>query len=96
MVGKFPSGFYGTWKECVTRYNYIRKGSLLRKAQLLANIAIYDESQGRFDAVYLQCKDILQIMESNLGKTHLSTVATQNQLAVVLNKQGKYTGVPIH
>jgi len=99
MVEKFPSGHYGTWEECeslflhakcVTKYNYIHKALLLQRAKLLENIARYDESQGRFKAAYLQCKDILQIRESKLGKTHLETLTTMSNLAGVLNSQGKY------
>ena len=99
MVEKFPSGHYGTWKECeslflhakcVTKYNYIPKALLLQRAELLENIARYDKSQGRFEAAYLQCKDILQIRESKLGKRHPSTLATMNNLALVLDSQGKY------
>jgi tetratricopeptide (TPR) repeat protein len=99
MVETFPSGYYGTWEECeslflhakcVTKYNYIRHELFLQRAELLENIARYDESQGRFEAAYLQCKEILQIRESKLGKTHPSTLTTMSNLARVLHKQGKY------
>jgi hypothetical protein len=57
---------------------------------LLKNIARYDESQGRFEAVYLQCKDILQIRESKLGKAHPEIIMTMSNFALVLDRQGKY------
>jgi tetratricopeptide (TPR) repeat protein len=96
MVENFPSGHYGTWEECeslslhakcVTKFH---KALLLQRAKLLENIVGYDESQGRFEAAYLQCKDILQIRESKLGKTHPSTLTTMSNLALVLDSQGKY------
>jgi len=99
MVEKFPSGHYGTWQECenlflhaksVTKHDYVHKAVLLQRAKLLENIARYDESQGRFEAAYLQYKDILQIRESKLGRTHPSTLTSMSNLAVVLDSQGKY------
>ncbi len=99
MVGKFPSGHYGTWDECeslflhakcVTKFHYIHTALLLQRATLLENIARYDESQGRFEAAYLQYKDILQTRESKLGKTHPDTLATMDNLAGVLQRQGEY------
>jgi len=99
MVEKFPSGHCGTWEECeslflhakcVTKYKYIHKVLLLQRAELLKNLAGYDESQGRFKAAYLQCKDVLQIREGKLGKTHPGTLTTISNLAPVLDSQGKY------
>jgi tetratricopeptide (TPR) repeat protein len=99
MVGKFPSGYYGTWDECeslflhakcVTKFHYIHTSLLLQRARLLENIARYDKSQGRFEAAYLQYKDILQTRESRLGKTHPDTLTTMGNLAGVLEGQGKY------
>ena len=57
---------------------------------MLENIARYNENQGRFEAAYLQCKDILQIGESKLGKAHPETLTTVSNLALVFNRQGKY------
>ena len=100
MVGKFPSGDYGTWDECeslflhakcITKFRFFHTALLLQRAELLENIARYDDSQGRFEAAYLQSKDILQTRESKLGKTHPSTLTTMSNLAFVLEKQGKYT-----
>ena len=99
MVEKFPSGHYGTWQECeslflhaksVTKHDYIHKAVLLQRAKLLENMARYDKSQGRFEAAYVQWKDVLQIRESKLGKKHPSTLITISNLALVLNSQGKY------
>jgi tetratricopeptide (TPR) repeat protein len=100
MVGKFPSGHYGTWDECeslflhakcVTKFHFIHTALLLQRAKLLENIARYDRIQGRFEAAYLQYKDTLQTRESKLGKTHPETLTTMNNLALVLESQGKYT-----
>jgi tetratricopeptide (TPR) repeat protein len=100
MVGKFPSGDYGTWDECeslllhakcVTKFRFIHTALLLQRAELLENIARYDRMQGRFEAAYLQYKDTLQTRESKLGKTHPETLTTMNNLALVLESQGKYT-----
>lgn len=99
MIEKFPSGHYRTWEECeslflhakcVTKYSYVHIALLLQRAKLLENIARYDESQGSFEAAYLQCKDILQIRESKLGKAHPETLTIMSSLALVLNRQGKY------
>ena len=95
----FPTGDYGTWKECeslllhakcVTRHKYTHDSLLLQRADLLENMARYDESQGRFEASVLQLKDAVQIEDSILGKTHPSTLTTMGNLAGVLYKQGKY------
>jgi Tfp pilus assembly protein PilF len=70
--------------KCVTKHNYIDNSLLLQKADLLQNIAKFDESQGRSKAAYLQFRD------SILGKTHPSTLTTMSNFALVLNSQGKY------
>jgi tetratricopeptide (TPR) repeat protein len=95
----FPSGDYGTWKECkslllhakyITKHNNTHDSLLLQRVDLLENMANYDQSQGRFEASYLQYKDALQTRDSILGKTHPSTLTTMGNLALVLSKQGKY------
>ena len=100
MVERFPSGHYGTWEECeslflhakyVAKYNYTQEAFLVQRAVLLEKIATYDDNQGRFEAAYLQYKDILQIRERHLGKTHPSTLTAMSNLALVLDHQGKYT-----
>lgn len=99
MVEAFPSGDYGTWKECeslllhakcVVKHNYTHDSLLLQRADLLENMARYDQSQGRFEATYLQYKDALQIRDSILGKIHPSTLTTMSNFAKVLDNQGKY------
>ena len=100
MVEKFPTGQYGTWKECeslllhakcVAKYDYTHDALLVQRALLLENIAAYDLSQGRPTAAYLQLKDVLEIRERHLGKTHSSTLVAMNNLALMLARQGKYT-----
>jgi hypothetical protein len=95
MVEKSPSGHYRTWEECeslflhakcVTEYSCVREALVLQQAKLLESIARYDEGQGRFEVAYLQCKDILQIRESKLGKAHPETLTTMSNLALVLNR----------
>jgi tetratricopeptide (TPR) repeat protein len=99
MAEAFPNGEYGTWKECeslllhakcVTKYNYVQKTTLLRRAYLLEHIGRYDKEQGRFEAAYLHYKDVLQIRESTLGKTHPEMFTAMGNLARVLDSQGKY------
>lgn len=100
MVGKFPSGDYGTWDECERLYLHAKcvatfdckhAALLLGRADFLENLANYDYKQGRSEAAYPHYKDTLRIRESKLGKTHPSTLTTMSNLALVLSKLGKCT-----
>ena len=95
MVERFPSRDYGTWQECkdlflhaksVVKYEYIPEAVLLRRTELVENLARYDESQGRFEAACLQYKDALYIRNSILGEKHPSTLTTMTNLARVLDR----------
>ncbi|KAH8810775.1 kinesin light chain 1 [Xylogone sp. PMI_703] len=100
MVRKLPSGNYGTWQECeelflhakaVIKYGYISEAMLLKLTTLLQSMARYEESQGRHEAASLHYDTASQIRKSNLGEEHSDTLVAMNNLALSLERQGKYT-----
>ena len=99
LTAAFPSGDYKTWVTCealsphaqvVTCYVFVSDLNLLQRAELLYNMSSFDKIQGRYNLAYKRCLDALCTREKALGPEHPFTLASMNNLALVLNSQGKY------
>jgi tetratricopeptide (TPR) repeat protein len=99
LAERFPSGEYETWNECEVLYpsaqvvvGYLSTiGShLLQYAKLLGNLARYDKMQGWYNISYNRFIKLLNIHEAVPGKEHPDTLTSMNNLAGVLDSQGKY------
>ena len=99
MAAKFPSGRHGTWRECETLYPHALKSlscgsssesTCFQRADLLENLARYDENQGRYGLASLRYQEVFRVRGAVLGKDHPDTLTSMNNLALVLQSQGKY------
>ena len=99
MAAKFPSGKHGTWRECETLYPHALKSlscgsssesTCLQRADLLENLARYDQNQGRYGLASLRYQEVFRVRGAVLGKDHPNTLTSINNLALVLQSQGKY------
>jgi tetratricopeptide (TPR) repeat protein len=63
---------------------------LLQYAKLLGNLGRYDKMQGWYNISYNRFIKLLNIHEAVLGKEHPDTLTSMNNLAGVLDSQGKY------
>lgn len=95
----FPSGIYENWSICrslyphtlaVLEYSYKTYGFLLPLAQLLHNVAWYDEDQSSLEAAYSKISLAVQVKEEKLGKEHPETLISMNSLGLALKSQGHY------
>jgi hypothetical protein len=99
LTAAFPSGDYRTWVTCetlsphaqvVARYIFTSNQNLLQHARLLHKMSSYDMEQGQYNLAYERGSGTLSTHERVLGPEHPNTLTSMNNLALVLNSQGKY------
>jgi tetratricopeptide (TPR) repeat protein len=99
MAQKFPSVRYETWQACemllphakaVVGYKYSTDTVLLQWADLVENLARYEESQGQYNVACRRYEGVLQTREDILGQRHPDTLASMNNLALLLRRLGRY------
>ncbi|KAH6989834.1 putative kinesin [Ilyonectria destructans] len=99
MSDQYPSGEYKNWPECKRLDPHINKilkeepnstEDVLRWARLLTNAGWYRWMKGMYKEAEQMNRRALDTSEKVLGRQHPDTLASINNLALVLRYQGKY------
>jgi tetratricopeptide (TPR) repeat protein len=95
----FPEGIFENWATCnrlvphaqiVVGYSFDTQTCQLHRATILNNLAVYDQTQGRYGTAVDKCTEALAAREKVLGTEHPDTLTIVSNLASVLQYQGKY------
>jgi tetratricopeptide (TPR) repeat protein len=76
--------------QVVARYIFTSDQNLLQRAKLLHSMSSYDREQGRYNLAYERGLGAFSTRERVLGPKHLDTLASMDNLALVLERQGNY------
>ena len=96
---QFPPGDYEHWRECeilsphaqiVINYEYSSKDLLLKRANVLNNLARFDYQQSRYRIAYDRYREVINIRKNLLGPEGLDTLQSICSLGQVLFHQSKY------
>jgi len=99
MSDRYPPGEYKNWTECQRLDPHIAvivkkepgdSEDALRWARLLTNAGWYQQMRGRYNEAEQINRRALKVREKVLGREHPDTLASVNNLALVLQSQGKY------
>ncbi|KAF5854463.1 hypothetical protein GGP41_007228 [Bipolaris sorokiniana] len=95
----FPSGEYGTWEECqvllphfkeTTSHAITDENVLIMRAETSLGAGKYCFGTGEYTMAEGLYRSALEIVESICGHEHPNTLRGVNNLAVTLEKQGKF------
>jgi tetratricopeptide (TPR) repeat protein len=99
LSAAFPSGDYGTWEQCEVLLPHLKEivnhstedeEGLEKQAGCASDAGWYFHQMGEYASAEELFRLSLDVREKMLGREHLNTLASVNNLGLVLESQGKY------